>query len=457
MLTYEMSKRGQRSLYEYLYQCIRDDIIKGTLVAEEKLPSKRMLARHLQVSVVTVENAYQQLEAEGYIYAQEKRGYFVSLVETFAQEKETAITYHQERETRKWDYDLLGGRNTEGFPFSLWAKLMRQVLTERGESLLESSPSCGVLELREAIAQYLLRFRGMQVHPSQIIIGAGAEYLYDQMVQLLGNHLCYGVEQPGYPKVQQVYTLHGANCVGIPLDEGGMQLGAVCQSGAQVLHLSPSHQFPTGVVIPIGRRQALLKWAEEKPERYIIEDDYDSEFRFMGTAIPTLQSIDQAQRVIYINTFSRTLAPSLRMGYMVLPPVLIERYHMMMGFYSCTVPVMEQYTLARFLSQGYFERHLNRMRGLYRNKRDRILELLQNSPLAGQYQVQGAERGLHFLLKLPTNKSDKELKWQAEQQKVRLAFLSEYGGGEQHWLLMHYPGIQLEQLEEGLALLSKLL
>ena len=271
MLTYEMSKRGQRSLYEYLYQCIRDDIIKGTLVAEEKLPSKRMLARHLQVSVVTVENAYQQLEAEGYIYAQEKRGYFVSLVETFAQEKETAITYHQEKETRKWDYDLLGGRNTEGFPFSLWAKLMRQVLTERGETLLESSPSCGVLELREAIAQYLLRFRGMQVHPSQIIIGAGAEYLYDQMVQLLGNHLCYGVEQPGYPKVQQVYTLHGANCVGIPLDEGGMQLGAVCQSGAQVLHLSPSHQFPTGVVIPIGRRQALLKWAEEKPERYIIE------------------------------------------------------------------------------------------------------------------------------------------------------------------------------------------
>ena len=248
------------------------------------------------------------------------------------------------------------------------------------------------------------------------------------------------MEDPGYPKAGKVYGLHGARCVPLALDESGVPVEAVERSGVQVVHLSPSHQFPSGVVMPIARRQSLLRWAEEEPGRYLIEDDYDSEFRFTGRPIPPLQNIDRAGRVIYMNTFSRSLAPSLRISYMVLPPALLERYQRTLGFYSCTVPAMEQYTLARFLSEGYFETHVNRMRGFYRGRRDQVLDALSRSPLAGRYQVRGEDAGLHFLLRLETERDDRSLARAAEERQIRLSFLSDYGGGESHVLVVSYPG-----------------
>ena len=209
--------------------------------------------------------------------------------------------------------------------------------------------------------------------------------------------------------------------------------------------------------MPIARRQSLLRWAEEEPGRYLIEDDYDSEFRFTGRPIPPLQNIDRAGRVIYMNTFSRSLAPSLRISYMVLPPALLERYQRTLGFYSCTVPAMEQYTLARFLSEGYFETHVNRMRGFYRGRRDQVLDALSRSPLAGRYQVRGEDAGLHFLLRLETERDDRSLAREAEERQIRLSFLSDYGGGESHVLVVSYPGIELARLPEALAHLAELL
>ena len=277
MLTYDMERRGRLPLYDYLCRCIKEDIWNGALGPGEKLPSKRALARHLEVAVATVENAYSQLVAEGYLYAEEKRGYFVSPLETGDRPRPAEAVHASgpacalPMPQRDWLLDLTsGGAGTEGFPFTVWARLMRRVLTDRGEQLLRSSPHNGVEELRRAVASCLHQFRGITVSPEQVVVGAGTEYLYGLIVQLLGRDLSYGVEDPGYPKAGKVYGLHGARCVPLALDESGVPVEAVERSGVQVVHLSPSHQFPSGVVMPIARRQSLLLWAEVEPGRYLI-------------------------------------------------------------------------------------------------------------------------------------------------------------------------------------------
>lgn len=463
MLTYDFDGRGNLARYDYLYRCIKEDILSGRLAAGEKLPSKRALARHLETAVVTVENAYAQLIAEGFLRPEEKRGYFVSAVETRMDcPKSKEADPAEKKPDHPWLLDLKsGGSGTEGFPFSVWARLMRRVLTEQGEALLRAMPHSGALALRQAIAQNVYQFRGISADPDQVVVGAGTEYLYNLIGQLLGRDRVYGVEDPGYSKAARVYELSGAECVFLPVDGQGIDPAQVERGGIQVLHISPNHQFPTGVVTPITRRQGLLRWAEQGNGRYIIEDDYDSEFRFTGRPIPTLQSIDRANRVIYINTFSRSLAPSLRISYMVLPEPLMDAYRDRLGFYSCTVPAMEQYTLARFLQEGHFESHVSRMRVFYRGRRDAVLESIQNGPLAGRCSVLREDAGLHFLLKLDTCKSDEELAGLAEEQSIRLSFLSDYQRREDtataHTLVVNYPGVDLEHLGQALELLAGLL
>ena len=461
MLTYDLEKRGSLARYDYLYRCIKEDILSGRLKAGEKLPSKRTLATHLNTAVVTVENAYAQLEAEGYLNAREKRGYFVNPVETGPVRENPAEAREKNREQREWRLDLRGtGSGTEGFPFSVWARLMRRILTERGAELLQATPHNGVYPLRQAIARHLYQFRGISAAPEQIVVGAGTEYLYNLIVQLLGRDLLYGVEDPGYSKAARLYGLTGAGCIPLPMDSRGVRPQEVEERGVQILHISPNHQFPTGTVTPILRRQALLRWAEEQ-RGYIIEDDYDSEFRFTGRPIPAMKSIDAAGRVIYMNTFSRSLAPSLRVSYMVLPPSLMEEYPRRLGFYSCTVPAMEQYTLASFLEEGYFESHVNRMRVFYRNRRDEVLAAIGQSPLSGRCRVLGEEAGLHFLLELETEREDSWLSREMEARGVRLSFLTDYqqrpGAAPLHTLVVNYPGTAPARLAPALALLAGLL
>lgn len=462
MLTYDLERRGALARYDYLYRCIREDILSGRLTAGERLPSKRSLAGNLQTAVVTVENAYAQLVAEGYVRAEEKRGYFVADVERRRDAPPVAASETAAPRGREWLLDLTGGGSgTEGFPFSVWARLTRRVLTEQGEALLRATPPNGAPELREAIARQLYRFRGISAAPERIVVGAGTEYLYNLIVQLLGRGYAYGVEDPGYSKAARIYALSGARTVPVTVDAGGVCPASLEESGAQVLHTSPNHQFPTGAVTPIGRRQSLLRWAEAEEERYLIEDDYDSEFRFTLRPIPTMQSIDRAGRVIYVNTFSRTLAPSLRISYMVLPEALAARYREKLGFYSCTVPAIEQYTLARFLDEGHFESHVNRMRKFYRARRDGVIAAVEGSEFASRFRVSGEDAGLHFLLTLDTKRTDAALRATAEARGLRLSFLSDFalreGSAPEHTLVVNYPGVDTAGLDAALRVLAELM
>lgn len=456
MLTYNLEERGDLALYEYLYRRIRDDILSGVLAAGECLPSKRALAEHLRVSVITVGGAYQQLEAEGYVEARARRGFFVCPVDRLSPAASAAETAAPAEERAPvWRLDLRSGRvDRDCFPSALWARLTRQVLSEGGH--LAPAPHQGLRVLREAIAQDLRDFKGMAVSPEQIVVGAGAEYLYLLLAQLLGREAVFALEDPGYPKIRQVYAKWGAACRPIPLDGQGMDLEALYASGATVAHLSPAHHYPTGIVTPIARRQALLRWAEET-DGMIIEDDYDSEFRFAGRPIPTLQSIDRRGRVIYLNTFSQTISPSMRVGFMVLPPRLLELCRRELGFYASTVPALEQQVLARFLSGGWYEQHLSRMRKIYRLRRAAVVEAFSACPFAASVIDRGA--GLHFLLRLNAGEDDQALRARAEGLGVRLGFLSEYAAipnpAYSHTLVVNYAGLDVGRLEEAEALLAE--
>ena len=446
MLTYELKKAPGMPLYESLYRCIRADILSGRLAPGQKLPSKRTLCANLKVSKITVEGAYNQLLSEGYIRSEEKIGYFVEQVERRLP-KTPAPVPEQERSD---SYIDLTGNGPSRFPFSVWSRLQREVMLDLGEQLLLDMPNQGLLQLRCAIAEHLGEFRGMQVDPRNILIGAGTDFLYNLLVQLLGRNKCYAVEEPGYSKIRRIYAAAGAQCVSARMDKQGVIPEDLRE--AQVLHLSPSHHFPTGLVTPLARRLELLAWAKEREDRWIIEDDYDSEFRFAAHPMPTMQSLDTAGRVIYMNTFSKTLAPSIRISYMVLPGQLMEQFQNALGFYSCTVPSFEQYTLERFLCRGYFEKHINRMRKFYKGRRNRMLEALQESDAAHRLKILEENAGLHFVVQVDTALSDEALVQRCETAGVRVRALSSYYHGTvpeyaKKSLVVNYSGLTDEALD----------
>ena len=462
MLTYSFRDMGNDSLYEYLYKCIRRDILEGKIAAGEKLPSKRSFAKNLGISVITVENAYAQLVAEGYIYSVPKSGYYAAEIRKnlltpengegdpsggrrrerdsrSSQNREDFDRRRREREDSGGEVNSAAGENDgilidlvrsrtdpKQFPFTIWARLLREVLSEKREALMNNAPGAGIWELRRAIAGYLLQYQNMQVSEEQIIIGAGTEYLYGLLIQLLGQDKTYALEDPGYTKLAKIYGNQLVKTVFIPMDDRGVSVERLRDSGADVMHISPSHHYPTGITTPIGRRYELLAWANEQEGRYILEDDYDCEFRMAGRPIPSLQSIDQLGRVIYMNTFTKSLTSTIRISYMVLPWELLDRFQEKLGFYSCTVSNFEQYTLALFISGGYFEKHINRMRNYYRGKRDELLKTIQESPLGGEVSILGADAGLHFLMQVDTQLTDGELIQRAGEAGVRLSCLSGY-------------------------------
>lgn len=453
MLTYNMNQNSSQPMYLYLYNCIREDILKGILQAGQKLPSKRSLARHLNLSVITVENAYAQLLMEGYIHSIEKSGYYINELEY---SEEPAEPFSEPAPEEEFEYsffaDLRSNRiRRNHFPFSIWAKLMRNVLSEQKEMLLKTVPYNGIYELRLALAEFLHSYRGMSVLPSQIIIGSGTEFLYSRLFMLFGPDAVWGVEKTGNQKITHMYDMYHARWNYIPMDEDGPVLEQLTRKGCSILHVSPAHYFPTGSIMPIRRRQELLKWSTGSPARYLIEDDYDSEFRYSGKVSSTLYSMDCHDKVIYMNTFSKTLIPSLRISYMVLPPELMKKYTAMLSFYSGTVPSMEQYTLARFLSEGYFERHLNHMKIHYRSQRDKLIQAIRQSPLGEISTIEETAAGTHFLLKIQTDKPDSRITDAARRQNIDVASLSEYQADhsdDTHILIINYSGIHAERIEE---------
>ena len=457
MLTYELKKSPGVPLYEALYRCIRGDILSGKLAAGEKLPSKRALSAHLEVSKITVEAAYNQLAAEGYIAAREKVGYFVEAVEAVSQpaRQETAPALSI-REPQPALLDLTANTPAK-FPFTVWSRLQRETLLDFSHNLLEPVPHQGVSALRQAIAGHLAGFRGMQVDPENIVIGAGTDFLYNLLLQLLGQDKIYALEEPGYGKIRRIYDAAGAKSIPAPMDNWGVIPEAIGE--ADVLHISPSHHFPTGLITPMQRRQALLRWANEG-EKWIIEDDYDSEFRFDAHPMSAMYSPAGNGRVIYMNSFSKSLAPSIRIGYMVLPHGLMQQFREKLGFYSCTVSGFEQHTLARFLSQGHFEKHINRMRKFYRSRRNRVLEILNTCRWADRLTIEEADAGLHFLVKVDTDLPDARLEAFCTGIGLQVRCLSRYYFGTPpqeslHRIVVNYSGLKDDDLDRLAEILGR--
>lgn len=460
MLTYSFADIGSDSLYIHLYKCIKNDIIQRVLPSGTKLPSKRSFAKNLGISVITVENAYQQLVAEGYIYSLPKKGFYVSDIKNTHIDNPSAITSENVAlSSGKTDYvaDFTSNQTSiENFPFSIWSKLIREILNDRQYDLVTNPPCGGILELRTAISKHLSDYRNLQVSPEQIIIGAGTEYLYGLLIQLLGFDKKYGVEDPGYGKISKIYKKHNVACTHILMDENGILIDELEKTHTDIVHISPSHHFPTGRTMPIGRRYELLGWASKSPSRYIIEDDYDSEFRMTGQPIPALQNIDLLEKVIYINTFTKTLASTVRISYMVLPKHLINKFYSELSFYSCTVSNFEQYTLAKFIQDGYFEKHINRMRTYYHTKRDFIINALTSSKLSPYIKIMEEDAGLHFILWIDTNLSDKDLCMYAEQNGIKLSPLSAFYSKPnqvEHYFVINYSSIKEEQFKEAITIL----
>ena len=492
MLSYDMGKRGNASRYDYLYRRIHHDIAHGNILPDEKLPSKRALARNLGVSVITVEAAYAQLIAEGYVRAEERRGYFAcelspvarggkrdgqrggdhlrgiaasdSISENAIRRPSPASAGLTQSPERRLASPGTSARMVEGvptfaseggpvtpapssesaatalFPYQTWARVMRRTLAEESSATLaQAALGAGSPRLRRAIAAYLREYRGMDVPAERIVVAAGSQTLYQLIIQLLGRDRVFAIESPGYPLLERMYDAQGARCAGVPLAAGGIDVAALRESGASVAHVMPAHQFPTGVVMSAAHRRDLLNWSRmdaarafssDGPRgRFIIEDDYDAEFRMSGRPIAPLASVDVAGRIIYLNSFTKSLGAAFRIAYMALPEDLAAQFELKLGFYSNTVSPLEQLALARFIEQRHYERHVNRLRAHVKRLQDELVGRVRESSLAQEVAFEGLDRGLYFSMRVRKGTQDRVV-GALQAAGVRLAFL---GKGPLAW------------------------
>lgn len=464
-LTIELETNSDKCLYEQIYEHIKQEIKAGKLLQGERLPSTRFLAEYLQVSRSTVDMAYGQLMSEGYIEARPYKGYFVcEIEELFDLKKEKLFGREtpkkkQQSEGQKVLCDFSpSGLDMSLFPFGVWKKITKNILSDDNAKLFLPGNAQGDYSLRETIARYLHASRGVNCTPDQIIIGAGNDYLLLLLEKILGREIPIAMENPTYKRAYRIFESFGYPTRTVEVDENGMVVSQLRETGVDLAYVMPSHQYPTGAVMPIGRRNELLKWANEKDNRFLIEDDYDSEFRYKGKPIPSLQSSDKNGKVIYLGTFSKAIAPAIRVGYMVLPPVLLERYREICSFYSTTVSRIDQKILEEFIKGGYFERHLNKMRKRYRDKHDYLLELLK--PFQKQFKISGENAGLHLLLTGPRGCSEQELIVTAGEQGVIVYGMSEnlVESAEKATaptVILGYGGLEEEQIKDGIEALKK--
>ena len=455
MLIVALDTSKKEPLYEQIYNSIKEEIVTGVLPFGVRLPSARRLSKHLDVSRNTVDTAYAQLCAEGYIESKPKRGFFVCQVEELAELHIPVKIEEEEEEIRpeKIPYDFSSaGVDMEQFPYHIWRKLLKEIMINDNSELFQKGNFQGDLELRKAIMYYLRQSRGVHVHASQIVVAAGMENLLFLLRQILGEKVSIGIENPVYKNAYEILKELDFKIHPISMDESGMCVEQLQKTDANLAYVTPAYQYPTGVIMPIGRRSQLLGWAKKDPDHYIIEDDYDSELRLGGKPIPTLQSIDVSDKVIYMNTFTKTLSSTVRISYMVLPASLTELFYKKLSFYSCTVSNFEQYTLARFMESGSFEKHINRLRNYYQNKRDAILEIFKTAPLDQYITIKEEDSGVHFMMKLKTERTEMDMMSDSKSKGIKLAPLSKYFVGQtsnvnfQNVYVMNYSSIDLEQL-----------
>ena len=434
-LTVCLDSGGEKPLYQQLYESLVSQIRSGALKAGDRLPGKRALAGQLAVAVNTVDAAYQMLAAEGYLEARQRSGFFVlesggfPAVEAPALPHRPAADAPQEQEDEEEPcqrFDLsTGGVDTALFPFRTWGRIQRDLLYGEPE-LLRHGHRQGDENLRRELAEYLRAYRGVDCGVEQIVVGAGVEYLLGLVARLLGP-VTAAVENPGYDRSRMILENSGVRCRCVSIDEGGLSAEGLEASGADLCYVTPSHHFPTAVTMPVSRRAQLLRWARQRPGRYILEDDYDAEFRFDTRPLPSLQGMGgRWGPVIYLCTFSKSLAPSIRIACMVLPMGLLGQYQAVFGSYANTVSRFEQQTLCRFLSQGHFTRHLSRMRSVYRGRMTALAEALEGAFGRENIVLQGRHTGLHLLLTLKNGPGEENMVRAARQAGVALRGLSQY-------------------------------
>lgn len=376
-MNYSISNDSKYPAYIQLYRQIRIDIVSGNYAYGDKLPSKRLLADESGVSVITAEHAYLLLAEEGYIESRQRSGYYVSFQTDagFVGTDDPQILNISANEVHIAEEHAAESMLSEetantAFPFSVLAKTMRGVIGDYGDKLLARSPNEGTLFLRTEISRYLARSRGISVSPERIIIGSGSEYLYNLIIGLLGRKMIYGIEEPSYPIIEKTYRISGVDYEFLPLGKDGIESAALKHTIANVLHLTPYRSFPSGVSASASKRHEYLRWANEAG-RYLVEDDYESEFSILKKPEDTLFSASGQDNVIYLNTFSKSISPSLRVGYMLLPEHLLPAFRQRLGVFSCTVPTAIQYVLAELLRKGDFERHINRVRRAKRKEQQK--------------------------------------------------------------------------------------
>ncbi len=451
---------SKKPVYEQIYSFIRNEITIGKLKAGEKLPSTRGLADYLQCSRSTVLMAYEQLIAEGYIETRPKRGYFVmELEKSFRSEAAIKLTKSCEDWQKEYEIDFSPvGVDADSFPFNEWRKISRQVFLSENADLFNSGDARGDMNLRKSIADYLNNQRGVKANPDRIILGAGYESLLMILDSILDKNCIFAMENPVYPKAYKLINSFGREVCPVELDDKGIDVARLSESQARVVYVTPSHQYPMGVVMSVKRRQELLNWSLSGEERYIIEDDYDSEFRYKGKPIPSLQGMDSNNKVIYIGTFSKAISPAIRMSYMVLPEALYKRYNETGKFYSNTVSRIDQKMVELFMESGGFERHLGRMRTTYKNKHAYMLNRLKSWK---NVEVSGENAGAHMLIWFKDKRSDKELIKKAANEGVRVYSLRECYipggtiGQPENVVILGYAKLNEEEIMRGLMLLEK--
>lgn len=408
--TIELRPNAKKPLYEQIYEHIAEEIRGGRLEENERVPSKKALAAHLGVSVNTVGTAYEILAQEGYLEAVPRSGFYARVSSVPAPRSGEAECDEDEPPYEKSAADFkTSGADVKSFPYATWIKLVKEVMYG-GPELLGAGDVRGDRELRAAIAKYLREFRGVNCSPSQVIVGAGMEYLLMLICSLSSPERTFAIENPGYKKIDLIIKNSGRKICHVPLDGKGISPAELEKSGADTVYITPSHQFPTGVIMPMDRRAELLRWAAASEGRYIIEDDISGEFNFLRRPMTAVQGISGSESVIYMNTFSRVLAPSIRIAYMVLPEKLLGLFNERFSGYSSTVPRFEQRALARFISEDYLSRHLSRLRNAYRKRRDLLTAVFKESPYP--VEISGGRAGLHLLIKSPD--AEKILKKAAE-------------------------------------------
>lgn len=458
-LTINLKTDSRIPLYEQIYAYIKSDIQNGKIPCGEKLPSTRALSRHLEISRSTVEMAYGQLLSEGYIEAEPYRGYYAAQIqELYHLKKEKPVAETSAEKAREYRYDFTpNGVDLKSFPYNVWRKLSKNILIDDRTELFRSGDSKGESGFRNAVCNYLYQARGVECSPDQVIIGAGNDYMLMLLAAILGKEHKLAFEDPTYMQAYRLFSCLSYETVPVGMDKCGMKVDELAQTDADIAYVTPSHQYPTGIIMPIKRRQELLGWADEREGRYIIEDDYDSEFRYKGKPIPALQGYDVHDKVIYLGTFSKSIAPAIRLSYMVLPRPLLEKYEENNRFIHSTVSKVDQMIVQRFIEEGYYERHLNKTRALYKNRHDVLIEELKS--LLTVCRISGENAGVHLLLHFQNGVTEEELITSAGREGIKVYGMSAYrirkNLQEEATILLGYANLTEEQIRSAAALLVK--